>query len=511
MPSHNKHRHHADPHHPHLPDHAIDVGAAVDGDRDHPSPGHSLESDHSVDADDEHLRERTVEHHHNHEMSKEEKISNLMQLNDALVKQVASSRAAKEELSGKVEGIEEELQKVVGRADALLVENNWMADEKRKLELEVTSFRKEVAGIGSEKASLSAEKQDLLESKLELENSLSKSRADLNDIREQLHEAGRAEALAQENAEKLKSEVEQFLLDKRGLTREIDALQARNASVEGDLKLLRERETFLEEELSNVRNAYAAAEGQVVDAKTEIEALQVEASRRTEEKDRLEKQLKEAWQRVESLEAQQKAGIAKHNEMESQIENLENDLFAIRNAHDSASLVLEQEKKAKGSLNDLLASAHAKSRGLEGHLDSLKSSLVKLQDDTNRDQQRISSLESEVSSLGSEKALLEESKISLENKVRMLNSASAKASVASKTEVEKLAAVVRDLERALADAMEKVSQRGKNVCQLEIDLNELKSFFEEKSRLARLAWSVAAVSTGALAVMGISTVLRRSK
>lgn len=488
--------------------HANSESLTLSGDTDHACFRHG----NGADAEGTHCNGENGNHHHRHQqLSVQEKIENLKQLNQNLLKEVSSSRSAQAELDVKIKALQDDLEENNMRGDALLMEKNWLENQKLQFELDLASSRKESAKLALEKQSLVAEKQALLASKQGLERDLSVSEGKLKEIFEKLQESIKTLDLAEKKAQLLNSELERTRSNEHCLNGEINTLQMLNSDMQSDLRDLQLKKNSLDNELSVLHNARAVAESQVGEANQVIEALQAELFSRGLEREGFQMQLKEAWQQIASLEAQQEARIAREIDLGRQVHHLEKEIIRVRGEHEDTSQSFNQEREAKLSLKSLLDTAEGKHRGLEGELHTMSSSVVKLQTDTNGYQQQISSLESQVSSLANEKAMLEETNVSLEEKLRQLNSRSEKASLEAEGEIEKLKALLSELEQGLVVAKADATVGDKTVCQLKVDLKEMGLLLKKKAKLMEVSLPLAVMSTGSLVGLGILVFCRRSK
>ncbi|MCO5606743.1 hypothetical protein L7F22_060933 [Adiantum nelumboides] len=148
MPSHKKHhnQHHHNHHHPGARSpgrtsnagedgHARDAEVFLDVQQD--VNHHSKPDAHHGDGKGiEHMKveDGGIPHQGFHNLSPNDMIANLKELNEMLVKEVCSSQTAMGELDEKVEALEEQVQEKAARADALAMENNFLEEEKHKLE-----------------------------------------------------------------------------------------------------------------------------------------------------------------------------------------------------------------------------------------------------------------------------------------------------------------------------------------------------------------------------------------
>lgn len=457
------------------------------------------------------LKEDGGGHHHSHGFSAEDKILNLKQLNETLVKEVCSSRAAMGELEAKVKALEEQVQENAAKADALAVEKNILEEEKLKFELEVAANKEQVVSLGEDKEGLVAENGALLAQKKDLQAALSEAEAKHKDVIDQLQETVRALNSAEENAEALNVESARLRGEEKRLSDTIQTLQASKEETLIALHDLQEKKLSLEEKLFQTKESVAAAETQIGEANAVIESLQTELSTRAKEREGFEMQLKEAWQQIATLEAQREVRVARENSLQIQLKSLEEELADARREHESVSAAVEQEREDKGSLKCELETVSSKSRELELHLDFVKTSMSKLESDCSKDQERVLSLENELSALTEEKVRLEEIKGALEKELAALNLGSMKASSEAKSEIEKLQATMVALERALADARDRASEHDTNVTQLEVDIRELNFLVKRREKLTKMSLPLAIASSGSLLALGISALLKRSR
>lgn len=449
--------------------------------------------------------------HRNGKTAAQEKIDNLKLLNQTLLKQVSSSRSARAELDAKIKALQGELEESNARADVLLMEKNWLENHKAQFELDLASSRKESAELGLEKEGLIAEKQALLASKHRLERNLSESEGKLKETREKLEESVRVLTLAEEKAQSLNSELERACSKGHSFYEEINTLQMLNSDIQRDMKDLQLKKISLDNELSTLHDACAAAKRQVVEANQAIEALQAELCARSLEREGFQMQLKEAWQQIASLEAQQEARTARDINLQRRVQHLENELVRVLVEHEDTSCILNQETEARSSLKSLLDTSEGKTKRLKAELHTMSSSMAKLRTDTDGYQKQILLLEAQVTSLANGKAKLEKTNASLEEKLRELNSRSAKASLEAEDEREKLQAVLSKLKHDLVVAKADASGGGKIVCQLKSELKKLDLRLKSRAKLTDVSWPLAALSSSSLVALGILVFCKRFK
>ena len=89
-----------------------------------------------------------------------------------------------------------------------------------------------------------------------------------------------------------------------------------------------------------MQDACKTAGLEVARANKMMEALQIEVAGLTGEREGLDKQLHEALQQIANLEAEMESRIAKQNELESRVNNLEKELITAWDAHTSVSTAL---------------------------------------------------------------------------------------------------------------------------------------------------------------------------
>lgn len=427
------------------------------------------------------------------------------------MKEVCASRAAIGELEAKVKALDEQVHENAAKAGTLAMQKNSLEEEKVKFELEVAASKEQVASLGKDKEGLVAERESLLSQKKVLQAALADTEAKHKNVIDQLQETERALNYAEENVEALSAEAARLRGEEERLSDTVRTFQAAKEETQIALKDIQEKKLSLEEKLSQTKEAVAAAEIEIGEANKVIENLQTELTTRAQEREGFEIQLKEAQDQIDILQAQREVRVVRESSLQMQLGNLEAELAKARREHDSVSAAVKQEKEDKGSLKRELETASSKSRELEVHLDSVKSSLSKLESNCSKDQERAHNLENDLSALAEEKTRLKETKAALEEQIADLNLGSERASSEAKSEIEKLQARAAELEKALAAAIRRAGAHEEKVTQLKGEISELNHIVKEKQKLAKLTVPLAVASSGSLIAFGIKLLLRGTR
>eukprot|EP00249_Psilotum_nudum_P020155 c27580_g1_i1 orf=122-1624(+) len=449
--------------------------------------------------------DRSDEQPRNAVREEEERMGRLMRQNDGFVNEIKELRILKGRMEEEVTRLGEELETSNSRTEALIMEKNWLEDEKRKFELEACDVAKEAASLSQQKIELLAQKQSVLDEKIILEASLLESSGRIDEIAKELFEIQLVAAASQNEANALKMEIEQLSNERNKLYEAKDRLQAQNSDRESDIIQLQSQINALEGQLTRLVDSHSSlTELQINDANKVIEGLRAQVSSLQENKERLTTQLDADEQRIACLEERDCVLVSRHKELEFEVSKLQKELRDARDSHKIASYDLQQEKESKELLRNMLQTVRFKNRELEDDLDAAKLSIVALQRDVLGGQDRISNLVNQVSNLLEEKTNLENIKTALENELKKLKAG-------SEDELAELSEKVRLLESGLEKAKEEASHSDKKVHQLKKDLREVKVVLERKSKHARFALPAAVVSVHILAVVGLLAFTRRAR
>lgn len=318
------------------------------------------------------------------------------------------------------------------------------------------------------------------------------------------------------DVDEITREKEELEIEVNGANREVEISCKENAELRDEIASLKSELGLKDDALFSLENEKEALHADLVNLKEEFQNVQAGNQQMKEESDRLLSQLDEAVKQLSkmkeengSLQGQLDEAVKQLSESKGAFNKAGEDLSAENMKLKSENVILQQKLDDMGSLlamsgrkldvlqeehlkliedkeeqNKEIESLHMQKSSIEKERDMLG---AKLEEAVSRDRQHISDLQSQVSTIASEKNGLEDINRSLESDTMRLSLGSVV------EEQEQLNERIRDLEITLESAKRTLENKDSDIEQL---MSELQTHENRKGN--SLAWPAVAASTGTL-------------